>query len=54
MRHVLAKCIIILFLLLPTLLLSAEERELKVPKGGNLSTMLKNEEIPASQIQEVT
>ena len=54
MRHILAKCIIILSLLIPTVLLSAEEKELTVPKGGNLSTLLRNEDIPAQQIQDVT
>ena len=54
MRHILVKCIIILSLLLPTALLPAEEKELTVPKGGNLSTLLRNEDIPSQQIQEVT
>ena len=54
MRHILAKCIIILFLLIPPFLLPAEEKELTVPKGGNLSTMLRNEEIPSQQITDVT
>ena len=54
MRHILAKCIIILSLLIPTALLSAEEKELTVSKGGNLSSLLRNEEIPSQQIQEVT
>ena len=54
MRRVLAKCIIILSLLFPVFLLSAEEKELTVPKGGNLSTLLRNEDIPSQQISEVT
>ena len=54
MRHILAKCIIILSLLFTAVLLPAEEKELTVPKGGNLSNLLKNEEIPGVQIQEVT
>ena len=54
MRRVLAKCIIILSLLFPVFLLSAEEKERTVPKGGNLSTLLRNEDIPSQQISEVT
>ena len=54
MKRVLAKCIIILTLLIPAASIQAEDKELTVPKGGNLSTLLKNEEIPGQQIVEVT
>ena len=50
MRHVLAKCIIILSMLITAALLPAEEKELTVPKGGNLSSLLRDEEIPGQQI----
>ena len=54
MRHVLAKCIIILSMLITAALLPAEEKELTVPKGGNLSSLLRDEEIPGQQIAEAT
>ncbi len=54
MRLVPAKCIILLSLLILAVSLSAEEKELIVPKGGNLSTLLKEEKIPGQQVFEAT